>query len=110
MVRERITDEEAEEYGADTYLGSAPLAIFLNLSNVTEDPEVQSRLPRTVEVLERLNEALGEVMDGINWAMDPENPGAGEEEEKTDRKMFAILRAAFGVRGEGETGEEDSLS
>jgi hypothetical protein len=94
MSRINLTPEEAEELGADKYLGAAPHAVMLNLANVTEDPEVQAKMPHIAEALERLAEGLGEVFDEINWGMDPENPV--QDGAAADRRAMAAFRAAVG--------------
>lgn len=101
--RERVksreaTPDEADELGADKYLGPAPFTVMTNMSNVTEDPEVQARMPRVSEALERLTEGLGEVFDEINWGMDPQNPD--QSGAAADRRAMEALRTALGLETE----------
>jgi hypothetical protein len=104
MSRDSISNEQAEDYGVNSYLGSAPAAVYMNLAHVTDDPEIQAKMPRITEALERLNEGLTDVMSEINWGMDPENPV--QDGAAADRRAILALRMALGLEGEGESGEE----
>ena len=99
----RATPEEAEELGTNKYLGSAPYSVLSNMATVTEDPEIQARMPRTAEALERLAEGLGEVFDEINWACDPQNPD--QSGAAADRRAIEALRSALGLETEEEVDE-----
>lgn len=99
----RATPEEAEELGTNKYLGPAPYNVMSNMSNVTEDPEIQARMPRVSEALERLTEGLGEVFDEINWGMDPQNPD--QSGAAADRRAIEALRTALGLEAEEEVDE-----
>jgi len=107
MGRE-LTPEEAEDLGVNSYLGAAPAAVYMNLAHVTDDPEIQSKMPRITEALERLNEGLTDVMAEINWALDPQNPC--QDGGPADRRAMLALRMALGLEGEGESGEEMDIT
>jgi hypothetical protein len=94
MSERNATPEEAEELGANKYLGSAPYTALSSLANIVEDPEVQAKMPHISEALDRLAEGLGEVFDEINWAMDPENPV--QDGAAGDRRALAAFKAAVG--------------
>lgn len=102
MTRQRLTDEEAAAFNA--YLGTVPASIYMSMAQVTDDPEIQAKMPRVAEFLERLNEGLTEVFGEINWGMDPENPA--QDGAAADRRAMLALATALGMEGEGESGEE----